>query len=322
MRRAAAILAALALILAGLWLLAPREGVDRGIAFDASVLGEDPELWLHLSEQRYADIRPGAVKRILWAGGRGARTPLSIVYIHGFAASAEEIRPVPDEVAQALGANLFYTRLAGQGRAPEAMAGVRAGDWIGDMAEAMAVGRRIGGRVIVIGTSLGGTLAAIAATDPELSRDMAGVVLISPAFALHSPSGLLMDAPFPRLWAPLLLGSTQYVAAVNPAHAKYWATEFPTAALFPVAALMREARAQDYAAARMPLLAILSPDDAIVDPAALAPVSATWGGAVQIEERRMQAGDDPFAHVIAGDIFSPGQSEAVAALIIAWARAL
>src|SRR5690606_8897136 len=147
---------------------------DREISFTPVALGNDPEVWLQVSEQQFADIRPRAAKRILWAGEKGRKTPLAIVYVHGFAASAEEIRPVPDEVAQGLGANLFYTRLSGQGRAPEAMAGVEAGAWIEDMAEAMAIGRMLGDRVIVIGTSMGGALTALAATDPELSRSMAG----------------------------------------------------------------------------------------------------------------------------------------------------
>ena len=97
-----------------------------------------------MTEQQFPDIRPGAAKRILWAGEKGARTPLAIVYIHGFSGSAEEIRPVPDEVARTLGANLYFSRLAGHGRRPAAMAEPDAGDWIEDMAEAMAIGRRLG----------------------------------------------------------------------------------------------------------------------------------------------------------------------------------
>ncbi|MGA0539393.1 alpha/beta hydrolase [Neotabrizicola sp. VNH66] len=308
--------------LAALLVLGPREGVDRKIAFDAKVLGDDPDLWLEISEQQFPDIRPGAAKRILWAKGKGVRTPLSIVYIHGFSATAEEIRPVPDEVARALGANLYFTRLAGHGRTPEAMAEPAAGDWIEDMAEAMAVGRAIGDRVLVIGTSTGGTLAAIAATDPELSRAMAGVVLLSPSFRLRPMMGRLLDLPFVRLWGPLLVGRSVGFEPLNADHARYWITRYPTAALFPMAALMREARAQDYSAAKMPLLVFYAPADQVIDTDAIAPVIAGWGGAVEVEERRMSAGDDPWSHILAGDVLSPGQTEAVIALILNWAGRL
>ena len=36
----------------------------------------------------------------------------------------------------------------------------------------------------------------------------------------------------------------------------------------------------------------------------------------------MQGDDDPYAHVIAGDILSPGQTEPVIAIITDWARGL
>ena len=74
-------------------------------------------------------------------------------------------------------------RLAGHGRSGAAMAEPLAGDWIEDMAEAMAIGRRLGDRVVVIATSTGGTLAAIAATDPVLSEGLAGVVLVEQVVA-------------------------------------------------------------------------------------------------------------------------------------------
>lgn len=321
MRRGLFALFALVLVYLMVWALTPRPKIDRQISFDASVLGNDPEVWLQVSEQQYSDIRPGAAKRILWAGAKGQKTPLAVIYVHGFTASAEEIRPVPDEVAQALGANLYYTRLTGQGRAPEAMTSARPEDWLADMAEAIAIGRAIGDRVIVIGTAMGGALTALAASDPELSQTMAGVVLISPAFALRQPMDTALTMPFARAWLPLLTGRMQHVAVLNADHERYWAVDYPTSALFALSVLMREAKAQDYAAAKMPLLVLQSPEDQQVDPDATAEALGSWGGPVEFSERRMQAGDDPRAHIIAGDVFSPGQTEDVVALIMAWTNA-
>ncbi len=144
------------LLLSGaLWASAPQDVVDRQIAFQDSTLGEDLDAYLSQKELQFPDIRPNTEKRIVWAGEKGARTPLAVIYVHGFSATSEEIRPVPDEVAAALGANLFFTRLAGHGRTGEALASATAGDWIEDMAEAMAIGRRLGDRVLVISTSTG-----------------------------------------------------------------------------------------------------------------------------------------------------------------------
>lgn len=322
MRRAGAVLAVLLALLALAWVLAPVEPVDRTVAFDARALPEDLESWLAAEEARFPDITPGTAKRIHWAGAKGAKTPLSIVYLHGFSATLQEIRPVPDEVAKALGANLFFTRLAGHGRGSAAMAEPLAGDWVEDTAEALAIGRRLGERVLVIATSTGATLAAIAATDPQLNGDLAGIVMVSPNFGLRLKGAFLLDLPWARIWAPWIAGDTLGFAPENPDHAKYWTTQYPSSAAFPMAALLRAAKGLDYGQAKMPLLVVYAPDDHVIDPAAIWPVTDAWGGSVRIEERHMQAGDDPWSHVIAGDILSPGQTEDVVALILDWAAKL
>ena len=89
---------------AGLFAFAPREPLDL-------------DSYLRDREAVVGGITPGTEKRILWAGAAGARTDWAVVYLHGFSATSEEIRPVPDRVAAGLGANLYFTRLAGYGLA-------------------------------------------------------------------------------------------------------------------------------------------------------------------------------------------------------------
>lgn len=78
------------------WLL-PRERVVMGVL----PVIDDPASFLAEREGAFDDIRPGDAARIIWAGAAGAVTPLSILYLHGFSAGPEEIRPVPDDVARA-----------------------------------------------------------------------------------------------------------------------------------------------------------------------------------------------------------------------------
>ncbi len=316
------VLAFVILTIVAIWLLVPLDGVDRKINFESNAIGPDVDAYLAAEELQFSDITPGVQKRVIWAGAVGARTPLAVVYIHGFSATSEEIRPVPDRVAAALGANLFFTRLTGHGRTGQAMAEANVGDWINDMAEAMAIGRAIGERVVVISTSTGATLAAIAATDPVLSADMAGVVMISPNFRIRSAAARILDLPLARYWGPWVAGKTRSFATTNADHMKYWTTSYPTQALFPMAALIREAAAQDYARAKVPAMFIYSDADQVIDPNAVAPVRDAWGGAVSEDKRVMGPEDDPYSHVIAGDIQSPGQTSAVADEIIAWAKGL
>ncbi len=309
-------------LVALIWVAVPRTAVDFTVSFDESQLPDDLDGYLRNRELQFGDIRPGDGKRILWAGAAGERTPLAIVYVHGFSAGPAEIRPVPDEVARTLRANLFFTRLAGHGRDGAALAGASAEDWLFDMAEAMAIGRRIGDRVIVMGTSTGGTLAALAATEPALNDGLAGTVLISPNFGLHAPAQWMLDAPFIESWGPWVAGEARSFTPLNAEQGRHWTTSYPTSALFPMAALVRAARAADYSRAKTPALFLYAPADQVIDPSRIPPVIAAWGGPVRTEQREMQGDDDPLSHVIAGDILSPGQTEPVIDIITDWARGL
>lgn len=310
------------LLYAVLGALVPRIELDRAITFDETAIGPVVDAYLAKAELQFSDIRPGVAKRVIWAGTVGAKTPLAVIYIHGFSASSEEIRPVPDQVAKALGANLFFTRLAGHGRTGDALASATANDWWQDMAEAMAIGRRLGDRVLVISTSTGGTLAALAAADPQMSQDMAGIVMISPNLGLKPWSAMLLDLPAAQYWLPWIAGDTRSFAPLNEGQAAYWTTTYPTAALLPVAALVRAARAVQYYTVKVPLLVFFSPQDQVVNPVQTQVILSYWGGPLQWQPRSMGPGDDPYSHVLAGDILSPGQTAQTVDLIVAWAKGL
>jgi alpha-beta hydrolase superfamily lysophospholipase len=316
------VLFVLVLLLGALWAFGPRDRLDRTITFDPAGIPADIPAWLDQRELTFSDITPGARKEIVWAGAAGAKTPLAVVYIHGFSASKEEIRPVPDDVARALGANLFFTRLAGHGRTGEAMAQASAEDWWYDIAEAVEIGRRLGDRVVLIGTSTGATLISVAMTDPGIARDVAGVVLVSPNYALNSPAAAILDLPFAPLWGPLVAGPERSFAPANADHAKFWTTRYPTAALFPMATLMRAARGEDWGRVTVPALFVWSTADKVIDPAWAARVAEAWGGPVTRFNPVLTGADDPYAHVIAGRILSPGQTAPVTDAILGWAKGL
>jgi pimeloyl-ACP methyl ester carboxylesterase len=311
-------LVAFAIAVTALSFIFPRDSVDRVISFDAKALPDDLDAYLATEESKFTDITPGSAKRIVWAGAVGAKTPLAIIYIHGFSATAEEIRPVPDMVAQAVGANLFYTRLAGHGRTGAAMGEVAAGDWVEDLAEAMAIGRKLGERVVIIATSTGTPLAAMAATDPALSEGLAGVVMISPNLGVKSTAGMILDMPLARYWGPLVAGSAREFAPKNEGQAAHWTMRYPTLALFPMQALVRAGRNLDVSQAKVPALVIYAPGDQVIDVGRIPAMVAAWGGPVQVETVVMGPGDDLYSHVIAGDIMSPGQTANVAGMIIEW----
>lgn len=305
-------------LVAMLW---PAEPVDTTIDFDPAVIGADPESWLAAEEARFDDITEGVEKRILWAEGAGQGTEEVVVYFHGFSATSEDLRPLPDLVADALGANLLFWRLAGHGRDGAAMAEPRAGDWIEDMAQALAVADRLGDRVTVIAMSTGGTLAAIAATMPDLAAGIDRLVLVSPNFEVAHPAARILTWPAVRLWGPLFAGAERSFAPLNEAHGRYWTTRYPSVATVPMAALVAHARALDFSRVDIPTLFLFSDDDQVVHASATREIAARWGGAPVISPQVTGPDDDPYAHVIAGNILSPSMTRGVSAEIIHWIAA-
>ena len=173
--------------------LGPRVAVDTTVTFNASRIGADPDAYLASSEAAFGNIRPGLQKEVAWADpATKAETSVALVYVHGFSASKGEVRPLPDKVAQAFGANLFYTRLTGHGQDGAAMATASVNAWVNDFAEAIAIGRTIGERVVVMCTSTGGALATWAATQPKLAEGISAIVALSPNYGVRSAGSSLL----------------------------------------------------------------------------------------------------------------------------------
>ncbi|MBT8408869.1 MAG: alpha/beta hydrolase [Alphaproteobacteria bacterium] len=311
------VLAALVLVLFG-----PREAVDTTVEFDPADVGSDVDAYLAAQEARFDDIVPGTQKRVIWAGAPNARTRQSVLFIHGFSATSEEVWPVPDLVAEALGANLVFARLAGHGRGSAAMAEPEAGDWIEDAAEALAVARAVGEGVIVISNSTGGTLSAIAALRPEMSQNVEAFVFMSPNFGLNSFAAPILNWPGGRYWAPVVAGPERRFKALNPEHDRFWTLRYPTIALLPMSALVDYAAGLDYSAASQPALFMFSESDMVVDPDATRRIAGYWGGPVTLAPQVLGEGDDPYSHVLAGDILSPGMTSKVATQILKWIESL
>ncbi|MEM6636689.1 MAG: alpha/beta fold hydrolase [Pseudomonadota bacterium] len=304
------------------WFFGPREPAVINTAFDPAEFAGDPAAYFARSETALGDVLAGAEKRILWANEDKGRTDWAILYIHGFSATSEEIRPVPDLVATGLNANLVFTRLTGHGRNGQAMAEATVEDWSTDLAEGLAAARSIGDRVLVIGTSTGGTLAAHVPFHDTLSEDVAGLVFVSPNFRLMDPLAFLLTWPFARTWLPWVAGPEREWEGYNDAHNEYWTTKYPAVAILPMAALVAHTGTLDWTQADIPALFLFSQEDQIVDPSETQSIGAVWAGAARISPQQLVEGSDPDGHLIAGDVLSPGMTQSVAAEIIVWAEGL
>ncbi len=302
----------------GLMLMSgPRMPADGFPAFDKNRLGADIDAYLGASESHFADIRPGAAKRVVWADpATKAKTAFAIVYLHGFSASAEEIRPLPDRVAAALGANLYFTRLAGHGRSGDAMGEAHLEDWLADFSESLAIGEALGNRVVVIGTSTGASLATLALADPKIASRISAAVFVSPNYGINSFAAFLLTTPVAPQLSRLLLGENRGFTPYNDRHAAHWTTRYPTTALLPMAALVKLSVESPVERIRTPALFLYSSLDQVIRPDKVRAVAGRWGGPHALFDVG-QTGD-PGNHVIAGDIVSPATTGPLADRVIAW----
>jgi alpha-beta hydrolase superfamily lysophospholipase len=229
----------------------------------------DLDLYLRRREAQHAGVRPDLAKTILWNDPvTRATTALSLVYIHGFSASRKDITPVVETLASRLRANAFFTRLAAHGSAEAAeFATVRAQDWLDDAREALAIGRRIGDRVVLIGTSTGALLATMATLEDDAR--VAALVLLSPNFGIRDWRAKFISGPLGPLLARIIIGREHSFQPDSPGHAEFWTSRYPSPAIVALMDLVNYARALPLDTLEVPTLIIYTDKDTVVDPRAI-----------------------------------------------------
>jgi alpha-beta hydrolase superfamily lysophospholipase len=257
----------LAALLAGP--LIPFRPAPSAIA-DAVGKAADLDGYLHEREARIGSIKPGQDKTILWndPATRGS-TPVALVYLHGFSASRKDISPVIETLARTLQANAFLTRLTAHGRTtPAGFASATAQDWLDDAREALAIGRRIGDRVILIGTSTGALLAAMVAIEDNPSA-IAALVLLSPNFGMRDWRAKFVSGPLGAWLARIVIGADYSFRPDSAGHAEFWTSRYPSQAIVALMDLVNHARRLDLGKLEMPTLVIFTDQDTVVDTRAI-----------------------------------------------------
>ena len=278
------------------------------------------EASLKAQEASQGDVRGGLEKAIIWGNSPQERTDFSILYIHGFSASRGEVHPLPETVARAVNANIFYTRLPGHGRSEDAMGKPSLKEWYATLDEALEIGRIIGKKTIVLSCSTGGTLFIAGLREQARAKNIAGAVFMSPNFAVHNPNAWMGHLPFFRYWAHIVAGHRIGFEPRNELHSKYWTTQYPPKAIVPMMQLIKRVSKMDVSQIKIPALFIYSDDDTIVRSTETDKIYANWGGGVHRISPKLNKGDDINAHVIAGDALSPSQSETLSQKIIDWIK--
>lgn len=297
--------------------------------------GEPPEVtrdpvalerWIAEREAAFDDIIPGAEKAIRWADPQNPRrTNYAVVYIHGFSASRREIYPFPQLVADALGANSFWTRLTGHGRADlDAMGRMESADWYTDALEALAVGEAIGERVILVATSTGVTLATVLVE--QFPERIHALVAVSPNYGPANRAAWITVAPWGEQIGARIMGPYRSWRPQNEMHGRYWTTRYPSRAIPVMMSLVAYGRRIRHQRLPVPMIQFSAPGDTVIEYDWSIRVYERWGSRLSPAPPKelviVDDATDPGQHVITGEIRSPENTERLASLALRFLQSL
>ncbi len=198
---------------------------------------EDMDAVIATSENLIGNIRPGNESRVVWSNGK-KKTPISVVYLHGFGASHEEASPIHREFAERYGCNLYLHRLDQHGLDDvDAFVKLRSDSLLSSALKAVAIGKQLGERVILMSASTGSTLAlAISAEYPEIMANLC----YSPNIAVFDPKSMLVTKPWGLQLARAVTGSNYRQYDETEEYQKYWYCKYRIEGLLPMMVLLEE----------------------------------------------------------------------------------
>ena len=178
--------------------------------------------WINTKEILQGNVRPGNASKIIFNDSIPQKTEYSVIYYHGFTASGMEGDPVHRNISNVLGANLYIPRLFGHGlEEEESMLNFNNDDFWKSGKEALEVAKKLGEKVIVLGTSHGGSLALALGNDPSIKA----MLLFGPNIAVFDPKAKLLSKPWGLQIGRLVKGGNYHEWEANDEKKKYWSTK-------------------------------------------------------------------------------------------------
>jgi esterase/lipase len=252
-------------------------------------------------------LKPNNEARIVWANDSlKQKTEYAVVYLHGFSASHEEGNPIHTNIAKEFGCNIYLSRLAEHGiDTTEPMANLTPGKYWESAKQALAIGKQLGNKVLLMGTSTGGTNALqLAATYPN---DIAALVLMSPNIAINNDKSYLLNNHWGYQLAKMITGNDHITSSDNrPIYKKYWYYHYPLKGLVQLQEMLETTMTKEtFEKVKQPVLMLYYykdkvHQDSVVSVPAMLKMFEELGSTIKIKEPMPTTGD----HVIASYIKS------------------
>ncbi|MDN5303791.1 MAG: hypothetical protein PWP46_670 [Fusobacteriaceae bacterium] len=287
----------------------------------ANTFPNDLDIYLKEKESKYNDIIKNTEKKIFWYNEHNKKTKYSIVYLHGFSATRQETYPLANEIANELKANVFYTRYTGHGRPGKYLGEAKNKDWKNDTIEAIEIGKQIGEKVIVIGTSTGGTLATWYAMESiKKNKDLDNItyILLSPNYKVKNSKSILLEIPIIRNIIVNFFIKEQSWQGHSEEENRYWTTKYPSKVLIQMANLVKEVRNFNFHNLRQNFFIIHSNNDDVVNTDIIDKKYSELGS----KNKKLLVIDvkDYGRHVLAGNIMAPSNTEYLKTEIIKYLK--
>jgi pimeloyl-ACP methyl ester carboxylesterase len=215
------------LLLVGIYFLGPKPATP---VFSLTLPqvpdgGQALEQYVAANEAKHK-LKPNNEARIVWNDSTGTKTPYAIVYLHGFTASQMEGSPIHEQFAERFHCNLYLSRLADHGiDTTDALVNFTPDRLWESAKQALAIGKKLGDKVILVSTSTGGTLALKLAA--EYPNDVHALINLSPNIAINSGAAFLLNDPWGLYIVRAVKGGKYSISEGDTEEqAKYWYTQY------------------------------------------------------------------------------------------------
>ena len=246
MKRFLQILIGIILVITITYYAGPKVEIENPLSKELPSVPEDLqaiETFINEHESGTPNIRPNNKAEIVWYDSVPRITEYSMVKLHGFSARRMEGNPVHRNLAKKYGANLYLPRITGHGlKEEEAMLDLTAEDMMQSAAEAIAIGKKIGNKVILVTTSTGGTYGLYLA---EQQPDIAAIILYSPNVKIYDPNSGLLAKPWGLQLARLVKGSDFIEWPLDSVRQNYWTNKYRLEVLTELQALVESTMTEE-----------------------------------------------------------------------------
>lgn len=188
-------------------------------------------------ENKNLNIREGNHARLIWADSIPKKTKYSVVYLHGFSASPGESEIIYTNFAKRYGANLYAPRLFKHGlKDKEPLLEFTAKGYLESAKKAIAIGKQLGEKVILICVSTGATAGLfLASENPEIEA----LIFASPNIDIYDTNSNLVTKPWGKQILKLVSGSNYRTWTPPSGAEKLWYSKYRIEAIIELKLLIQ-----------------------------------------------------------------------------------